>query len=91
MSVITSVVVVTIGSIPFIGLIVPNIVSIYKGDNMKKSFSEVALLGALFVLICDILGRIIIYPYEVPISVIITVIGSVVFLILIFRRYRYAD
>ena len=58
---------------------------------MKKSFSEVALLGALFVLICDILGRIIIYPYEVPISVIITVIGSVVFLILIFRRYRYAD
>ena len=90
-SIITSVVVVTIGSIPFIGLIVPNIVSIYKGDNMKKSLSEVALLGSLFVLICDILGRIIIYPYEVPISVIITVIGSVVFLILIFRRYRYAN
>ena len=90
-AVITSTIVVTIGSIPFIGLIVPNIVSMYKGDNMKKSLPDVALFGALFVLLCDILGRVIIFPYEVSISVVISVIGSVIFLFILFRRYKYAN
>ena len=88
---ITSTIVVTIGSIPFIGLIVPNIVSIYKGDNMKKSLFDVTILGALFVLICDILGRIIIFPYEISISVVISIIGSIVFLFILFRRYKNAN
>lgn len=90
-AVITSTIVVTIGSIPFIGLIVPNIVTMYKGDNMKKSLPDVALFGALFVLLCDILGRVIIFPYEVSISVVISVIGSVIFLFILFRRYKYAN
>ena len=88
---ITSTIVVTIGSIPFIGLIVPNIVSIYKGDNMKKSLFDVTILGALFVLICDILGRIIIFPYEISISVVISITGSIVFLFILFRRYKNAN
>ncbi len=88
---ITSTVVVTIGTIPFIGLIVPNIVSMYRGDNMRKSLLDVAILGSLFVLVCDILGRVIIFPYEVSISVIISIIGSAIFLFILFRRYRYAN
>lgn len=89
-AVITSTIVVTIGSIPFVGLIVPNIVSIYKGDNMKNSLPDTALLGVLFVLICDIFGRVIIFPYEVSVSVVISVVGSIIFLFILFRRYRYA-
>ena len=87
-AVITSTVVVTIGSIPFLGLIVPNIVALIKGDNLKKSLPDTAILGALFVLVCDILGRVILYPYEVSISVIVSVLGSVVFLSLLYRRKK---
>ncbi|WP_019637373.1 ABC transporter permease [Paenibacillus fonticola] len=86
---VTSVVVLTVGSIPFIGLIVPNLVTIFKGDNLKKNLSDTALLGAVFVLACDILGRVIIYPYEVPIGLTVGVIGSGIFLYLLMRRKTY--
>ncbi|MBU9713905.1 ABC transporter permease [Evansella tamaricis] len=86
---VTSVVILTVGMIPFLGLIIPNIVSIYRGDNLKNSLPHTALLGALFVLICDILGRIIIYPYEVPIGMTVGVLGSGIFLYLLLRRKSY--
>ncbi|MCO0599413.1 ABC transporter permease [Peribacillus butanolivorans] len=85
----STVVLLTVGTIPFIGLIVPNIVSLYLGDNLKKSLSHTALLGAVFLLICDILGRIIIYPFEIPIGLVVGVIGSAVFIYLIMRRKAY--
>ncbi|MBP6117175.1 MAG: ABC transporter permease [Neisseriaceae bacterium] len=83
---ITASVVLTVGMIPFLGLIVPNIVAMYQGDHLKNSLSHTALLGAVFVLACDILGRVIIYPYEISISVTVGVIGSIIFIWLIFRR-----
>ncbi|OCA91717.1 ABC transporter permease [Pseudobacillus wudalianchiensis] len=82
-------VVLTVGMIPFLGLIIPNIVSIYQGDHLKKSLSHTALLGAVFVLFCDILGRVIIYPYEIPIGLTVGVIGSGIFLYLLMRRRAY--
>ena len=85
---ISSLVVITVGSLPFVGLIIPNIVSIWKGDNLKTNMSIVALLGASFVLVCDIISRVIIAPYEVPINLTIGVIGAVIFLYLIFRRNK---
>ena len=87
---VTSVVVITVGVIPFLGLIIPNIVSIYKGDNLKKNLIDTTLIGALFILSCDILSRIIIYPFEIPISVIVGIIGSIIFLYLLLRRKNYA-
>lgn len=81
----SALVVITVGSIPFIGLIVPNIVSIFRGDNLSKNIGITSVFGAVFLLACDIIGRIIISPYEVPISLTVGVIGSVVFLYLIFR------
>ncbi|MNZ63975.1 Iron-uptake system permease protein FeuB [compost metagenome] len=86
---ISVVVILTVGVIPFLGLIIPNIVTIYLGDNLKKTLSHTAVLGAIFVLVCDIIGRIIIYPYEVPISLTVGVIGSVIFLYLLTRRKAY--
>ncbi|TXC89832.1 ABC transporter permease [Metabacillus litoralis] len=87
---ITTSVVLTVGVIPFLGLIIPNIVSIYRGDHLRKSLPETALLGAVFVLLCDIIGRIIIFPYEISVSVIVGVIGSVIFVYLLMRRRAYA-
>lgn len=88
---VSSAVVITIGKIPFLGLIIPNIVAMYLGDNMKKAIPHTALLGAVFVLFCDILGRLIIFPYEISIGLVVGVLGSLIFLYLLFRRSKYAS
>lgn len=86
---ITASVVLSVGVIPFLGLIIPNIVTIYQGDHLRKSLLHTALLGAVFVLMCDVIGRVIIYPYEIPISLTVGVIGSGIFIYLLLRRKKY--
>ncbi len=87
-SLIAAVTLVSVGSIPFLGLIVPNVVSLMVGDNMRITVPWVATLGALFVLACDILGRLIRYPYEIPIGVVVGVVGSAIFLYLLLRQQQ---
>ncbi|MGV2940406.1 ABC transporter permease [Mesobacillus sp. LC4] len=87
---ITATVVLTVGMIPFLGLIIPNIISIFKGDHLQKTLPHTALLGANFLLVTDILGRVLIYPYEISISLMVGVIGSGIFLYLLVRRKAYA-
>ena len=84
-SVLSSITIVIVGQIPFIGLIVPNIVYILYGENLKHNIPYIAIFGSIFVLICDILSRAILYPYEISVSLITGIIGSVVFLYLIYR------
>lgn len=90
-SIVTVCVVITAGEIPYIGLIVPNIVSLYKGDNVHENIWDTALFGAIFILVCDIAARVIIYPYELSVGLTVGVIGSAIFLYLIFRRKSYAS
>lgn len=85
---ISSAVLVTVGSIPFIGLIVPNIVTWLRGDHVKNNLPATALFGAAFVLACDILGRILIHPYEISIALTAGVLGSIIFLILMLKGVR---
>jgi len=85
-SVIAAVTLASVGSIPFLGLIVPNIVSLMVGDNMRATVPWVAALGALFVLVCDIAGRLVRYPYEIPIGVVVGVVGSAMFLYILLRK-----
>ena len=82
---ISAVTIITVGNITFLGLIIPNIVSLYSGDNLKKTLYHTALLGPVFLLICDILGRIIIFPFEISIGMMVGVIGSAIFLYMIIR------
>lgn len=90
-SIVTVCVVIIAGEIPYIGLIVPNLVSLYKGDNVHENILDTAIFGAIFVLICDILARIIVYPYELSVGLTVGVIGSGIFLYLILRRKSYAS
>nr|WP_272494205.1 ABC transporter permease [Stenotrophomonas mori] len=85
-SLIAAVCLVSVGTIPFLGLIVPNLVSLAIGDNVRRAVPWVAVTGAAFVLACDILGRVLRQPYEIPLSVIVGVIGSGVFAWLLLRR-----
>nr|WP_210348030.1 ABC transporter permease [Brucella pituitosa] len=85
-SMVSACVVVTVGMIPFLGLIVPNVVSMFIGDNMRRAVPWVAVLGAGLVLACDIVGRLIRFPYEIPIGTMMGVVGSAIFLYLLLRR-----
>lgn len=87
-SVMAAVVVVVVGAIPFLGLIVPNVVSLLLGDNVRAVLPATALAGAGFVLVCDIVGRVVRYPYEIPVSTIAGIVGGVVFIALILRSAR---
>ena len=76
---ITASVVVVVGSISYIGLIVPNVVAMFKGDKIRGTLVDTALFGALFVLVCDMIGRVVIAPYELPIELIVGILGSLIF------------
>jgi len=89
-SVVAAVCLVSVGAIPFLGLIVPNVISLMVGDNMRRTVPLVAISGAGFVLACDLFGRLVRYPYEIPISVVVGVIGSGVFIWLLLRRRPHA-
>ncbi|HZK05831.1 MAG TPA: iron chelate uptake ABC transporter family permease subunit [Actinomycetaceae bacterium] len=84
----TGVVTVVVGNLPFLGLIVPNIVSLFRGDNMRSNLPWVCLLGIAIVTVCDIISRTIIMPFEVPVSLILGIIGGVVFVFLLLRQRR---
>jgi iron complex transport system permease protein len=89
-AVITAVTVVTVGAIPFLGLVVPNLVTMALGDNLRKVLPVTALAGGAFVLACDVLGRTIRYPYEIPVGVMVGVIGGILFIVLVLRRRQGA-
>ena len=86
---ITASVVVVVGSISYIGLIVPNIVAMFKGDKIRGTLVDTALFGAIFVLVCDMIGRIVIAPYELPIELIVGILGSLIFIGLLFYRLKH--
>lgn len=90
-AIVSGVVIVVVGVLPFLGLVVPNIVSMIFGDNLRRTVPWVAMTGAILVLSCDILGRLIIYPFEVPVSALLGVLGAAVFLVLIIRGRRYGN
>lgn len=90
-AVVTGILMVVTGALPFLGLIAPNIVSRLIGDNMRRAVPLVALLGAAIVLLCDIVGRVVRFPFELPISIVMGVLGGVVFLWLLLGTARPVD
>lgn len=80
--------VVVVGMIPFVGLIVPNLVSRLRGDNLRGSLPWVALGGAGLTLGCDVLGRLLRYPYEIPIGTILGTLGAALALWLLAGRHE---
>lgn len=85
-SVVTAVVVVTVGAIPFIGLVVPNLVAQIVGDNARRTLVWTALGGAGFVVACDLVSRTVVAPAEIPIGTVVGVVGAGLFLALLGRQ-----
>ena len=86
---ITASVVVVVGAISYIGLIVPNIVAMFKGDKIRGTLADTALFGAIFVLVCDMIGRVVIHPYELPIELVVGILGSMIFIGLLLYRLKH--
>ncbi|WP_307781356.1 ABC transporter permease [Agilicoccus flavus] len=84
----TGITAVVVGFIPFLGLIVPNLVSMILGDDIRANLPWVALTGAAFLLACDLVGRTIVAPMEIPASVVLGVVGATVFIGLVLRQRR---
>ncbi|WP_339230956.1 iron chelate uptake ABC transporter family permease subunit [Oceanobacillus sp. FSL K6-2867] len=77
-----------IGNLPFLGLIVPNIVSMFRGDDLRSNLPWVCVSGMGALTISDIISRTIIMPFEVPVSLILGTVGAVVFIVILLRRRR---
>ena len=77
-----------IGNLPFLGLIVPNIISMYRGDDLRKNLPWVCIVGMGTLTLCDILSRTLIMPFEVPVSLILGTVGSIVFIIILLKQRR---
>ncbi len=88
-AIVTALTVVTVGMIPFVGLVVPNIVARLKGDNLRVTLPLTAMSGAALVLFSDILGRVVRAPYEIPVGSVFGVLGAVVFLWLLYAPRRH--
>ncbi|GAA1010318.1 iron chelate uptake ABC transporter family permease subunit [Nocardiopsis tropica] len=82
----TGVTSVVVGFLPFLGLVVPNIISALRGDDVRSGLPWVAALSIALITGCDLIGRIIVRPMEIPVAVIMGVIGAVTFLALILTR-----
>ncbi|QIL73787.1 iron chelate uptake ABC transporter family permease subunit (plasmid) [Diaphorobacter sp. HDW4B] len=80
--------VIAVGAIPFIGLVIPQWVAMRRGDNLQRTLPLVALGGASLLLACDIVGRLLIHPFEVPIGLTAGAVGGMLFLVLILRGIR---
>ncbi len=76
-----------IGSVSFLGLIVPHIARLLVGSAHRVLIPYSAVLGALVFLLADTVGRTIAYPYEISASIIMAVVGGPVFIVLL-RRSR---
>ena len=88
-AVITAASFVAVGPLPFVGLIIPNMAARFYGDNLKKTIIDVMLMGAVFVLLCDITSRLVIFPYEMSVGFTIGIVGGVLFMILLIRMIRH--
>ncbi|MCG7488024.1 iron chelate uptake ABC transporter family permease subunit [Vibrio sp. Of14-4] len=81
--------VVTVGAIHFVGLVIPNLVAMRYGDHLKNTLPIVALGGAALLIFCDIVSRLIIFPFEVPIGLTASALGGVIFLMLLIKGVRH--
>ncbi len=85
-SIATGLVTSVVGNVPFLGILIPNLVSMYKGDNLRENLPHTCLSAMAVIMLADIVGRTIIAPFEVPVSLILGSVGAIGFLIIMFAK-----
>lgn len=77
------------GLLGFVGLVVPHIARVQVGQDPRKMLIASAISGAAVVVLADLLGRTLFAPSELPVGILMSLIGAPYFLILLCRRKRY--
>ena len=76
------------GSIAFVGLIIPHMVRLAAGPNHRKLLPLSAFAGAVFLMLADLAARSLLSPLELPIGVVTSLIGAVVFIVIFYRSRK---
>ncbi len=79
---------VVVGFLPFLGLVVPNVVSLLRGDDLRSNLPWVCLGGVALVTACDLVGRTVRMPFEVPVAMVLGLVGGAAFIALVLRVRR---
>lgn len=74
------------GLLSFVGLMVPHMVRQLTGSECRRALPLCALGGALLVTVCDLLSRLVFAPFELPVGIVISILGGPFFLALLLRR-----
>ncbi|GAB3267595.1 FecCD family ABC transporter permease [Kineosporia babensis] len=78
------------GSLGFVGLVAPHVVRRLTGPVHRWLLPQCALVGAVFVLLADVVGRLVVHPDELPVGVVLGIFGGPAFVLIVlrFRRSR---
>ncbi|HHX04080.1 MAG TPA: iron ABC transporter permease [Tissierellia bacterium] len=77
-----------VGLLGFVGLIVPHMARLFVGNDHRWLFPTSIFLGSLTLMACDLIARMIFAPVEVPVGVIMSILGGPFFLFILRRQYR---
>ena len=78
------------GTIGFVGLVTPHIVRLVTGPNHKRLLPGSLFGGAVFLMLADLAARVIARPMELPIGVVTSFVGSILFVMIYYRVGRLA-
>lgn len=76
------------GIIGFVGLIIPHIARMIVGSNHRELIPFSFILGALFLVVCDTISRVIIAPGELPVGAVTALLGAPYFIYLLWKKKR---
>jgi len=76
------------GTISFVGLVTPHIVRMIVGPNHKRMIPACLFGGATFLMLCDLVSRILLNPLELPIGVVTSFIGAILFIVIFYQTRR---
>jgi iron complex transport system permease protein len=79
------------GLLGFVGLVVPHIGRALAGERPGRLLPVSALVGGILVILADLLGRTLFAPSELPVGILMSLVGAPYFLILLIRRKHHAE
>jgi len=78
-----------VGTIAFVGLVVPHMIRMLAGPDHRYLMPASALAGALLLVVADTLARVLVAPTELPVGVTTTIVGVPFFISLLRKRHHY--
>lgn len=76
------------GTISFVGLVIPHITRFLTGPNHRRLLPACLFSGAIFLMLADLVARILLNPQELPIGVVTSIIGAVVFVSIFYNMRK---